>query len=171
MTFQNNYLFEALDAYPYDLVQTIESLNYALAYNENDPYALCLMGRVYAEQLEQFETAKSYFQKALEIDIYTLYIYPHYIKVLLQNEDYKEAAKLIEFALKIKGIDKGLMWQKKALLYECLKMYENALFCLKKARRFGYNSDFLAFLDREKERIQLHQKDFKPKKRKKVKNK
>jgi hypothetical protein len=31
-----SYLFKAIDAYPYDLAETLESLNYALSYNENN---------------------------------------------------------------------------------------------------------------------------------------
>ena len=49
----NNYLFKALDAYPYDLEETIEALTYALSYDEKNTVALCLMGRVLCRKLER----------------------------------------------------------------------------------------------------------------------
>ena len=51
----NSYVFQAIDAYPYNLEETLEALNFALSYNEKDTQALCLMGRVYAEQLKDYE--------------------------------------------------------------------------------------------------------------------
>ncbi len=103
----NNYLLKAMDAYPYNLEETLEALNYALSYNEKDAQALCLMGRVYAEQLNDYETAKQYYVEALSENIEMHHIYPHYVQALLWNDDYEDAEKLIDFALTIKGIDKG----------------------------------------------------------------
>ena len=98
-TLANNYIFKALDAFPYDLEECIESLTYALSYDEKNTIALCLMGRIYSEQLKDFETAKLYFTEALTENINAFNVYPHYINVLLWNEDLKEAEKLIDFAL------------------------------------------------------------------------
>ncbi|CAG0906289.1 unnamed protein product, partial [Darwinula stevensoni] len=59
----------ALDAYPYNLEEAIESLDYALSGDNNNAATLCLYGRVYAEQLQDYATAKTYFQDALAADI------------------------------------------------------------------------------------------------------
>ena len=99
----NNYLFKALDAYPYELEETLEALSYALSYNSKDAQALCLMGRVYAEQLKDYETAKQYYAEAVAHEMEMPKTYPFYIQTLLWNEDYDEAEKLITFALTIKG--------------------------------------------------------------------
>ncbi|SFN75950.1 Tetratricopeptide repeat-containing protein [Paenimyroides ummariense] len=99
------YLVQALDNYPYSLEDTLTSLEYALSYNENNTQTLCLYGRFLAEQFKQYEEAKTYFQKAISIDLNAVDVYPYYIETLLKNEDYTEAEKLIDFALKIKGID------------------------------------------------------------------
>ncbi|HBW80876.1 MAG TPA: hypothetical protein DEF78_12635, partial [Sphingobacterium sp.] len=58
----NKYVLQALDNYPMYLEETMESLSYALSYDESNTMALCLMGRVHAEQLLDYEQAKRYFQ-------------------------------------------------------------------------------------------------------------
>ena len=83
----DKYLFQAIDNYPYWLEGTIESLDYALSYNDKNPMTLCLYGRIQAEQLQDFEEAKRYFQEALAIDIQAVAVYPFYIDTLLLNED------------------------------------------------------------------------------------
>lgn len=163
----DKYVFQALDAYPYNLEETIESLNYALSYDEKNVVALCLMGRVYAEQLGDYEMAKIYYEKALAEDIHAINIYPKYINVLLWNEDYAEAEKLIDFALTVKGTDKAVLYLKKAILSEQRKEYKAALALLKEAKVFAYNSYFINELDTEKSRI----KNKIPKKKKSKKKK
>ena len=161
------YVFQALDAYPYNLEETIESLHYALSYDDKNPMTLCLMGRVYAEQLGDYEMAKTYYEKALAEDIHVINIYPKYVNVLLWNEDYAEAEKLIAFALTVKGTDKAVLYLKKAILCEQKREYTTALIALKEAKVFAYNSHFINELDTEKSRI----KSKMPKKKKSKKKK
>ncbi|WP_438712076.1 tetratricopeptide repeat protein [Aquimarina muelleri] len=149
----DKYLFQALDAYPYNLEETVESLNYALSYDQRNPTALSLLGQIYAENLKNYETAKEYFQQALAEDIYAIDVYPKYINVLLWNEDYKEAEKLIEFALTVKGTDKAVLYVKKGLLFEQKKKYKKALKYLKLAKENTYNNLFIEEIKEEKERI------------------
>ena len=73
----DKYLFQALDNYPYNLEDVVESLDYALSYNNKNTMALCLYGRVYAEQLSDYEQAKLYFQEALISNIFAKEVYPH----------------------------------------------------------------------------------------------
>ena len=68
----DKYLFQALDAYPYNLEEAVESLNYALSYDDKNPIALCLMGQIYAENLRNYEEAKEYYQQALAADMLSL---------------------------------------------------------------------------------------------------
>jgi len=122
----DKYLFQALDNYPYWLEGTIESLEYAFSYNDKNPLALCLYGRIQSEQLQDYEEAKRYFQEALAIDINSVSVYSYYAQALILNEDYEEAAKLIEFALTIKGIDKVAIMLKKVALLETTRHYKKA---------------------------------------------
>ncbi len=167
----DKYIFQALDAYPYDLEEAVESLHYALSYDENNVVALGLMGQLYAEQLKNFEVAKEYFQQALAQDVHAIGIYPKYINVLLWNEDYTEAKKLINFALTVKGTDKGGLYLKKAILCEHTRNYNKALKCIKLAKENAYNNQFINDLKEEKIRIKDKMPEKKKKKEKKSKNK
>lgn len=149
----DKYLFQAMDAYPYDLEVVVESLNYALSYDEKNPIALGLMGQIHAEKLKDYETAKEYYQQALAENIHAFDVYPHYINVLLWNEDYDEARKLIDFAFTIKGIDKAVLYLKKTILFEQKKAYKKALKCLKNARENTYNNHFINDIEAEEKRI------------------
>ncbi len=162
----DKYLFQAIDAYPYDLVEAIESLNYALSYDEKNTMALCLMGRVHADQLADYEKAKEYYQQALAEDIHALSIYPYYINVLLWNDDFEEASKLIDFALTVKGADRGMLYLKQALCFEYQEKYKMALKSIKLAKKNAFNGCFINDVAEVKERI----KGKLPKK-KKAKNK
>ncbi len=149
----DKYLFQALDAYPYNLEEAVESLNYALSYDENNAIALGLMGQIYAEQLKNFEVAKEYFQQALAQDMHAVDVYPKYINVLLWNEDHDEAEKLIDFALTLKGTDKALLYLKKAILFEHKKNYKKALKFIKQAKNNAYNNQFIDDIKEEETRI------------------
>ena len=89
-------------------------------------------------------------------------IYPEYLYVLLYNEDYEEALKLIDFAVSVKGIDKAVIYTIQAQIYEALKKYKKALKSFKAAKIYAFNNNYISFLKAEKERI----KDKMPKKKK-----
>ncbi|WP_395093168.1 tetratricopeptide repeat protein [Vaginella massiliensis] len=110
------YYFQALDNFPYNMEETIEALNYALSYDEKDSDCLVLMGKVYAEVMEDYETAKEYFQLAMDYNLNNVKIYAPYAECLILNEDFEEAEKLIDFAMSIKGVDKAGVWLNKAKL-------------------------------------------------------
>ena len=83
MTLANNYIFKALDAYPYDLEEAIEALNYALSYDAKNTMALCLLARIYAETLYDYDKAKTIYAEALAENVNAFHVYPHYINLLL----------------------------------------------------------------------------------------
>ncbi len=149
----NKYLLKALDAYPYNLEEAVESLDYALSYNREDTSALSLMGRLHAEIFKDYETAKVYFLEALAIDVQAKNIYPYYINTLINNADYDVAEKFINFALQQKGSEKGTLLLNKALMYECQMKFKKALKQLKEAKLQSYNQDFLNTIKTYEERI------------------
>lgn len=152
-TLTNNYIFKALENYPYDLEEVMEALNYALSADDKDTMALTLMGRVCAEKLYKYEEAIVYFKQALAESIYAFEVYTPYINTLLWNEDFKEAEEFIDFGLTVKGSDKAVLYLKKANLYEQLKDYEKALSFIKLAKEYTFNSDFMVDVTLEKDRI------------------
>ncbi|MCK8480368.1 tetratricopeptide repeat protein [Psychroserpens algicola] len=164
----NNYVLKAIDAYPYDLEETVENLNYALSYESHNAYALYLMGRLQAEQFGDYEKAKSYFAEALANKMDFIKVYPMYILVLIWNHDFDEAQKLIDFAHNVKAVGKGELLVLQAQLFECQEAYKKALKTFKKAKLFVYNNSFITFVDSEINRV----KDkIKPKKKKTSKKK
>jgi len=160
----DKYLFQALDNYPYSLEETIESLDYALAYNEKNTMALCLYGRVHAEQLQDYEEAKRFFQEALGINVYAVAVYPFYIDTLLLNEDLEEAAKLIDFALTLKGTDKVTIMLKKVILLEKQKDIKAALELLKEIKLLAINNDSTYQIDEAEKRLKAKEELLEPKK-------
>ncbi|SHL22190.1 hypothetical protein [Flavobacterium chilense] len=171
----DKYLFQALDNYPFWLEGTIESLDYAFSYDDKNTMVLCLYGRIQAEQLMNYEEAKSYFQQALSINIHALEVYPYYLKTLILNEDYKEAQKLIDFALTVKGINKSEIYIKKAILLEAQNEFKKALKEIKNAKlhslQFNYESDISDVEKRIEGKIDLLKKKKKKKSKKDSKKK
>jgi tetratricopeptide (TPR) repeat protein len=149
----DKYIFEALDNYPYSLVETIESLDYALSYDNRNTMALCLYGRVQADQLFKYEEAKEYFQQAISININALEVYSHYIYTLVLNEDYEEATKLVDFALTIKGINKVEILLKKVMLLESQKYFKKALKTLKEVRLATLSNEYDYLIDETEKRL------------------
>ena len=96
-------------------------------------------------------------------------VYYKYIQTLLWNDDFNEAQKLIDFALTVKGIDKGCIWDKQGQLFEIKQEYKSAIKAFKTAKQFGYNDSFISYINNEISRIK---NKIKPKKKKtKAKNK
>ncbi|MEE9407748.1 MAG: hypothetical protein V3V28_06720 [Polaribacter sp.] len=152
-TLTNNYVFKALENYPYDLEEVMEALNYALSYDDKNTMALTLIGKVHSEKLFKYEEAIVYFKQVLAENIYAFEVYTPYINTLLWNEDYKEVDEFIDFALTVKGSDKAFLYLKKAILYEQLKEYKKALTFIKLAKENTYNSEFMESVNEEKSRI------------------
>lgn len=164
----DKYLFQALDNYPFSLEETIESLDYAFSYDAKNTMVLCLYGRIQAEQLMNYDEAKSYFQEALSINIHALEVYPYYLQTLILNEDYEEAQKLIDFALTIKGINKSDIYVKKAILFEAQNEFKKALKEIKNAKlhslQFAYECNISDVEKRIEGKIDLLKKKKKSKK-------
>ena len=166
-----SYLFKAIDAYPYDLAETLESLNYALSYNENNAEALYLMGVVYAEQLHDYETAISYFEEAIAIKVELPKIYKSYINTLICTEEYEKAQKAIDFAKKLKGSDKAALLLYQGILYESQSKFKRAKKTYTAAVLSGLNNDFVRNAEEKLNRVKKKLKLTNPKKDPKKKQK
>ena len=140
---KNKYYFEALDCFPYNLPDCLEALNYALSYDSEDADALCLMGRIHSEVLYDYEKAKEYFAEAMMFDVTNINTPQYYIGCLINNDDFAEAEKLINYALKIKGIDQSVIWILRSYLSEKRGNFKNAIHFLEKAKKYCFNSCIL----------------------------
>lgn len=164
----DKYLFQAMDNYPYWLEGTIESLDYAFSYNDKNPMVLGLYGRIQAEQLQDYDEAKRYYQEALAIDIHAVALYPYYLDALLLNEDYEEAEKLIAFALTIKGVAKAGILLRKVALLERKQDIKAAIKLLKEVKLASFSNDSYEIEEVEK-RLKSKKELLAPKKKSKQK--
>lgn len=154
-TIKSQYYFTALDNFPYNIPECMEALNYALSYDNRDADALCLLGRVYSEILLDYEKAKQYFEEALQNDLMNINTPQFYLMCLLNNEDYMEAEKLINFSLKIKGVDKSNIWYHRAVLSEMRGSLLNSLYFLREAKKFCFNQSSLDFMEAREKFVRL----------------
>lgn len=171
----NPYLFKALDAYPFELDTTVEALNYALSYDPENTEALYLMADLYGYELGDYETAKSYYEQILSINLNIPKVYPDYLYILIKNEDFAEAQKLLAFALKVKATDKPLLRLMQGQLMEKQGAMKPALQAYKEAKKIGQNTTFINFakseIDRVKSKLPKRKKTKKKSKNKSSKSK
>ncbi|MBK8850249.1 MAG: hypothetical protein IPN73_08830 [Saprospiraceae bacterium] len=153
MKYMDIYVTKAMDAYPYQLAETVEALNYALSADESNIYALCLMGRVYAEQMFNYMEAIRCYEEALGHDLDALIIYPYLIRALIANEDYDKARRLIEFAQSIKGIDRVDLLLNKIIIEEMTGHFTKALKMLKEMRKEVCNNRHNDWMEETEKRL------------------
>lgn len=147
------YVTKAMDAYPYQLAETVEALNYALSADACNVYALCLLGRVYAEQMFNYREAIRCYEEALGHDLDALIIYPYLTRALIANEDYDKAKRLIEFANSIKGIDRVDLLLNKITIEERTGHYTKALKILKEMRKVVYDNRYHDWMEETEKRL------------------
>lgn len=151
----NKFLAQAIDCYPGNLEASIEALDYALSYDEKSTMTLCLYGRLMSEQLLRFEEAKTFFERALAIDINAVEIYPHYIRALANNEDFEQAKKLAAFAITVKGINKYQLAEAKIELFEKMHAFDEAESAIAEAKLWHVCSWDLNDLEASEKRIKM----------------
>lgn len=168
METNNIYLYKAYDAYPYCLEEAVEALQYALSYEPENAQALHLMAKIHTYQLRDYEMAKRYFEATIASTMEMPNVYPDYVRALLNNEDFAEAQKLLDYAMQVKGCDKAVLYIQQGQLFEAFEEYKEAIKAFKEARKKGQNSAFINFVETEIERVK---KKLPKKKKKKSKNK
>ena len=154
-----------------DWEEACEAISYAISYDENHCPSLCLLGKIQAYYLNNYEEAFENFDKSIAANINYVQVYPEYIKVLIWADELPRAKQLLEFARKIKGVDLAELLWCEAYLLEMEYKYKQSLKCLKKAKTHTYNDDYTYFIENEERRIQNKLKKAKKKKSKSKKKK
>ncbi|MBO6605271.1 hypothetical protein [Psychroserpens sp.] len=154
----NLYLFRALDAYPYELEKAVEALNYALSYDPENAKALHLMAKICDEQLNDFNAAKDFYERALASRMDIPDLYPDYIRFLINNDAPEEAQRLIDFAKSVRGIDKAGIAIVQAQLFESLNQFSEAEKAVKEAKQLALNEGFISFADTMLSRLKRKRK-------------
>lgn len=157
-TLSNKYFLQALEAYPYDLSDTLEALEYAISYEPMHAAANCLMGQLYNEQLHMPGTAEYYFEQALIADISYLETYIHYSLLLIENKEIKKGMKLLNHVKKLKGYNIAWIHHRYGLIYECKQKYKQAKKSYKQGLMFSMNENERTFLENELKRVKNKKK-------------
>lgn len=173
----DQYYLKALDNYPFDLEAVAENLNYALSYDPDHGPANCLMGRTYMEHVKDYAKAAEFFDKAIIGDMDFPDTYKFYSLLKSWQNDYSGAMKIIDYGMKVKGIDKVFLIHIKSIIYESQGAYTKAEIQIQNALKFSFeknrNEFFKNELSRIKKKIKVNSKEKskKNKKNKKLKNK
>ena len=159
VTLSDKYYLKALEAYPFDLSEAMESLNYSLSYNSDNAGAHCLLGQLYMLQLRKYEMAKHHFEQALISDISYTVTYEHYCLLLIELGEMKRAQKLIDYAMELKGINVSTILHRKGYLYEKQHKLKDAKKNYKKAYQNSCDEEERMFLLGELERVKTKIKE------------
>ncbi|MAX80632.1 MAG: hypothetical protein CL843_10720 [Crocinitomicaceae bacterium] len=117
-TLATKYFIKATDAYPFNLEETIEALDYALSYDETHAGAHCLMGNVCLYYTLDYGAALYHFEQAMANDLNYTDTYYGYISLLLITGEYAKAHRLLTYAKKVKGIRQHRLLMLETELYE-----------------------------------------------------
>ncbi len=162
---------KALDNYPYDIEECIDKLHYVISANYNHVGVHYLLGKIYQEQLHDFEKAKFHYQMALSLNHNFTPVYTCYIGLLIDLSAYEEALKIINIGVTIPGIDVAKLQYTEGILYEKKKDYDKAKFCFKAGKISALNSEYRSFLDKQLARVKAKKAELNPKKKNKNKTK
>ena len=150
----DQYYIKALDYYPYNLEEALENLNYALSYDGEHARANCLMGRLYLEQLRDFERAEIYFQAALACDPTHADTCEHYSRLLVEMRSYAKAQKLLTYARSLAGIKLAQLLQLEALIQEHQHKFAAARELLRTAMLEAYEEELIGALEVDLKRVE-----------------
>lgn len=153
LSLADQYYLKALENYPFGLEFTIENLNYALSYDENHAPANCLMGRLYMYQLKDFEKARQCFYKSLVGNINFPDTYKYYSLLRIWEGEYIRALAIIDRGLKVKGMDRSILYIHKAMIHEWKFEFKEAKAVLKQAKLCSVDQCRLNQLNEDLRRI------------------
>ncbi len=168
-TLNNIYLIKALDSYPHYLEEVVESLKYALSYDENNADVHCLMAQLYMEQFNDFEAAQHHIEEALAYNIDHVKSYQVFIRLCIQLNEFDKAEKLIDFAATIKGFSQVVVYEQKATIQEKQGNVKTAKKLLKQAIAYCICNEELYNLKEHLKRLEYKLNLAKPKAKKKGK--
>jgi len=156
----DQYYLKALDYYPYNLEEAVEALNYALGHDEDHCQANCLMGRVFMEQMKEYEMADYYFEKALMSDFTYPDTFKYYSLLKIWKGEMCKAQKIIDYSLRVRGMDRAVMLHRKAMVYEYTGRFFEAKLCLQQIKLMTTNEKWVSYANKELSRLKKKVKTY-----------
>lgn len=167
----DQYYIKALDSYPYDLSEAIESLNYALSYEPEHSGSHNLLGKMYWNEFQNIEKALYHYELALEADPCHISTYMEMIDLYSQNFKYDKALKIIRFACRLEGANMIILMHREAMIYELMGEHKIARKVLIQTKQLSTSNYDRNYLDEEMKRIKEKIKFLKSPKPSKAKSK
>ena len=169
MNLSETYFLKALDNYPYNIESAIENLNYSLSYDDNYAPALCLMAKIYMNEIKDYARAEEYFNKALAADFEYSETHICYPKLLFKLNKMEELQKLLKHSFKVAGIDKAKLYHIQGLAFEYQGKLVEAVDIFHKALSYAFNTEADQYLSEEIKRVEGKLKKIRKKKAEKPK--
>jgi tetratricopeptide (TPR) repeat protein len=158
ITIGENYLLKAKEAYPYAIEECVESLNYALSYDDESAEAWLLHGKVMLYFIKDYSSAEESLMQALSLDPQKSESYIEFIWLRINEGRYEDAQRILYQALKIVKTNVGEFYRLQSLLLEYEESYEDAIESLEIALEKTYNCGYQCFLEDEIKRIKNKKK-------------
>ena len=161
LSIADQYYLKAFDSYPFEMEKVVENLNYALSYDDVHAPANCMMGCVQMYVVKHFESAKIYFDQALVGDLNYPDTYKNYSLLLIWLGEFERAMKLIKYGLKVKGMDRKILFHREATIHEMRGDFEKVKSILKATKAYSMDENTTKDIEKEISRIKKKIKDVK----------
>ena len=161
ITLADQYYLKAATAYPWEIADALENLNYALSYEDEHAQSWCLHGIIHMYNLKNYAEAEASFNQALQADLNFVDTYKHLTILKIWLGEIDKAHKIIEYAVKVKAMDKSTILGLKSMILEIQGRYKDAEGILTTARLLSLNCDTINWLNMISNRIKAKKKEFK----------
>ena len=158
ITLADQYYLKAASAYPYEIADALENLNYALSYSEDHAQAWCLHGIIHMYSLKNYREAQASFNNALKADMGYVDTYKHLTLLKIYKGEIDKAYKIIDYAIKVEAMDKSTILALKAIVMEIQGRHDDAIGILNSAKLLCINVDTMQWLDTITNRIKTKRK-------------
>jgi tetratricopeptide (TPR) repeat protein len=153
MNITESHFLKALSNYPKDIEKVIENLNHSLSSDYRHAPSLCLMGKVFAQEIKDYSLAEHYFKKALKADYNYAETHINYIKLLLIFGNVELMEKQIELSKHIVGVNLCELYLLKAKSSEMHRDFNQALQTIEMALTLSCTEEIDKELEEFKKRI------------------
>lgn len=153
LSIADQYYLVASENYNYNWKEVVENLNYALSYDPNHGPSNCLMGRLYMEQFQDFDSAESYLTRSMAENPTNLETCNCLLDLFLEMQRFDEAQNLIAYVRTLPGGNVSGLYRMESLTLELNGQLSEALDKMDEAIDLCANSNYRSFLMGESERL------------------
>lgn len=161
-TLSTTYFLKAFDAYPFDLADVEEQLDYALAYDPNHIASLCLKSRYYLYDLNWTDEARALAERAMSINPQDPCAAASLLNCMLEQQHYDEALRFLAYIERKVPMSTFMKYAYMANLMELKMNFKIALNYYKELALYAENPEHLSriegFIKMVKDKEKLHQK-------------